>query len=142
MDRIKIGLDGSVIKESPINLDKLEFRNATIVDATLFVDQQDFIKNTLRVGLEAQVFSSKAGEKVIERVSFCPPPIDIEVPNFPRWLPKWLAKRWVRQETIYPDSMSRKVVVEPKWVWPEANMTDVLGTPYGHYLVNVEDVKS
>lgn len=40
----------------------------------------------------------------------------VDVPRFPRWLPKWLRRRWTGRQTVSLDAT-------PVLVWPEAQWT-------------------
>jgi hypothetical protein len=53
----------------------------------------------------------------------------VEVPNFPRWLPKRLQSRWTRTATITKEV---KMSVTPKWTYPHANIA-TLGDPVGKF---------
>jgi hypothetical protein len=53
----------------------------------------------------------------------------VEVPNFPRWLPKRLQAKWTKTDTV---TMEVKMSVTPKWTYPHAQIKS-LGDPVGKF---------
>lgn len=67
------------------------------------------------LSLSGYVLSQDAGRSYKE---FVVDQKTVEVPNFPKWLPRRLKNRWTKTETV---CFSAELEVTPKWTFPHAN---------------------
>lgn len=75
----------------------------------------DVMTDSLLIQLRGFVLGER-GERATDRR-------EVVVPSFPRWIPKWLRRRWTKVEAV-------TLSATPLLVWPDATIrTPELGSP-------------
>lgn len=87
----------------------------------------------MRVALEARILRDSAGgpfTKTEQRT------YAVEETNFPRWIPRWLQRRWTK--TSYK-TVEASLTIEPYWVYPDYLPNNTLGREI--LYINDEPIK-